>query len=561
MGCAASSAVGIDTRTNEEKYRTGTQVGHGASCSVIIATLLKEEAEVKQAKAAGDKERVNEGVQKYAMKIIDRHAPGNTKLFEAEANILINLEHANILEYIEHFSNAKCHYIITKLCHGGELFERVASGEAFSEKLASSLTKQMLSALAFCHARNIVHRDLKPENFVFETMAEDSTMRLIDFGCAVQTDPDEIIRDVVGSPYYVAPEVIRESYKRTCAVWKASDIWSVGVIVYILVTGMPPFNGSTQDRIFAKINQGKLRFPKNIKLTDDLKDLITRMMRMKPESRMTAEEALQHPWIASDVAPDTPLDPVVVTSLKSFAMSCALKKAVGKAMVAKMTVNEKSNLANVFKRFDLNGDGSLGPKEIQEMMTYIGKGEHDEKEAEETLKAMDEDGDGEVSQAEFALATSIGKLSSPAEIRRQFDIFDVDGDGYVTAVEIEQLCHMTHEDAVSLIETVDKDNDGCITFEEWLGAMGNPTIQRSLTPSIMKRNTTGGGLGAGLQRTMMGGGGGLQRSLTGSMDGGNTGTADGNESSQAGTTHNMKKTESFKNATTLVVPTRSSTMN
>lgn len=464
MGCSPSSAV--DTTTNAEslfprkkfsdEYRRGKKLGVGASCSVIECTKKS-------------------GGQPYAMKILkkDKSDPNNDNefLFKNECAVMKKLKHPNIVEFVEAFEDEDDHTynLVTVLCKGGELFDRVAEG-SFSERVASRLARQMIAALAHCHERNVSHRDLKPENFVFETKDPNSNMKLIDFGCAVSAANEEVIKDVAGSPYYVAPEVLITDYRRTGQIWKASDIWSLGVIIFLLVHGYPPFNGETQDQIFHKIRIGKYKFSKDIPLSNAVKDLISKMLVMNPMNRISAADALKHPWIADNAAPDTPISLSVVNGLTDFRTKCRLKKAVAKAIANMMSDEDQKALEIVFKQFDLNGDGQLGPDEIAAMMKHIGRNPADVKEL---MAEMDENSDGVISKDEFKTMYGMGRLASADDVKKSFEMFDKDGDGFVTHEEIMKMCkNLSPDVAKQLISEVDKNNDGKINFNEWIAAMG-----------------------------------------------------------------------------------------
>jgi len=461
MGCT-SSAEQAKTSGGQAKsefdvddYETQKTLGVGASCEVVVG---KKQSNGKL----------------YAVKVLKRSAKAdeNEFLFRNEVAVMKKLKHPNIVEYVASFETDRAFKLVTVLCLGGELFDRVSEG-SFSERQASALTRQMLAAVSHCHERKIVHRDLKPENFVFETKAADSNMKLIDFGCAVLAEDDELIKDVAGSPYYVAPEVLASDYKRTGRVWKASDLWSIGVIVFLLVHGYPPFNGEQQDQIFHKIRIGKYRFGKNKQgeylCSEKVRDFISKLLIMEPSKRMSAAEALKHPWIAD--APSTPINPAVVQSLKGFRDQCRLKKAVAKVLAGRMAQTDASELEKVFKQFDVNGDGRLDATEIAAMMKHIGK---NPAEAKDFIAQIDDDGDGFIDQKEFNAMHAMGKLSTPEEIKKAFAMFDLNGDGVVTADEIQQMCKCLSKDvADQLIRDLDKNGDGQINFNEWLQAMQN----------------------------------------------------------------------------------------
>ena len=178
-------------------------------------------------------------------------------------------------------------HLITELCTGGELFDRIiaktqsAEGH-FSEKDAAKLVRDILDAIRYCHSKGIVHRDLKPENFLFLTPDEDSPIKIIDFGLSRHDDSIQgIMKTKVGTPYYVAPEVLRREYTNSC------DIWSIGVITYILLCGYPPFYGDSDTQIFDAVKVGKFDFPSPE--WDDIsqlaKNFVTALLKKLPAER------------------------------------------------------------------------------------------------------------------------------------------------------------------------------------------------------------------------------------------------------------------------------------
>lgn len=293
---------------------------------------------------------------------------------------------------------------------------------------------------------------------MFASSADDSAMQLIDFGCAKLVDDDEVIADVAGSPYYCAPEILSDSTVRTGAVWKAADMWSVGVILFLLVCGFPPFNGDSQEKIFRKIKKGRFRFPRpnelgGVELSASVQDLITALLQMQPGKRLTADAALNHPWVCGATASSIPLPTVVVDALTSFRAQCRLKKAAARVLLNRMTEDDRQNLKAVFSRFDVNGDGQLGPEEVTRLMHSIGK---EGEEARLVLSTLDDDGDGGVSLSEFEQAAALGKLNTEDEIKRSFDMFDLDHDGFITHAEIERVCGLNKDTVIGMVREVDQ---------------------------------------------------------------------------------------------------------
>lgn len=156
-----------------------------------------------------------------------------------EINNLKGLDHPNIVKMYQYFEDEKRYYIITDICKGGELFDEIIARGKFSENDAAKLIKQVLLCINYCHEKKIVHRDLKPENILLESNKDFDQIQIIDFGTSVFCDDKEYLDEKLGTPYYIAPEVLAKKYGSKC------DLWSIGVITYIILSGIPPFNGAT----------------------------------------------------------------------------------------------------------------------------------------------------------------------------------------------------------------------------------------------------------------------------------------------------------------------------
>ena len=212
------------------------------------------------------------------------------------------MKHRNVVRLVDVFEDREYVHLVTDLCRGGELFDRIVDKSSedngtpcFAEGSAARITSQVLAALSYMHENGIAHRDIKPENILFETPEDDSAVKVIDFGlsrkhCAGREPP---MSTVVGTPYYIAPEVLRKKYDKSC------DLWSVGVIAHILLCGYPPFNGTNNDRTHRCVLRGKYYFPQEDwgNVSAEATDFIARMLRADPKKRMTLEQALNHPWI------------------------------------------------------------------------------------------------------------------------------------------------------------------------------------------------------------------------------------------------------------------------
>lgn len=194
-------------------------------------------------------------------------------------------------------------FIITELGRGGDLFHLLTTHpkHGVTEAYAAKTVAQMLSSVAFLHSRNICHRDLKLENWVLESGKDVwSPLKLIDFGLSTHFIPGKRLSRVVGSSYYVAPEVLKKSYTEAC------DLWSLGVIVYMLLSGAPPFYGRTDEAIKASIVNGEYTFPHELfrDVSDSAMAFVSTLLSYNTEYRYTAEQALTHSWLAANLEPD-----------------------------------------------------------------------------------------------------------------------------------------------------------------------------------------------------------------------------------------------------------------
>ncbi|RDX81142.1 Phosphoenolpyruvate carboxylase kinase 1, partial [Mucuna pruriens] len=234
--------------------------------------------------------------QFHASKLIDKRLLADStdsQCLEMEAKAMTFLSpHPNILQIIDAFEDAEFSSIVVELCQPRTLFDRIADGP-LPEPHAASLVKQLLEAVAHCHALGLAHRDIKPDNILFD---EGNNLKLSDFGSAEWFGEERRMGGVVGTPYYVAPEVLtgREYDEKV-------DVWSSGVILYTMLAGIPPFYGDSAAEIFEAVLRANLRFPPRIfrSVSAPAKDLLRKMICRDPSRRISAHQALRHPWILS----------------------------------------------------------------------------------------------------------------------------------------------------------------------------------------------------------------------------------------------------------------------
>jgi len=286
-GSSASAGSGAADKNEQQpnKYRILKKLGQGAYSKVYLAEMSN-----------GDK---------VAVKAITKARLKKKELASIlkETEILAKLNHPNVITYIEHFEDAERLYIVTEFAEGGELFERVVQREYYEEADVRKIMRKLLKTVQFCHENGIVHRDIKPENILLASKTDDDEIRLADFGFAREFVEENFsnMQTACGTPGYVAPEVISQKpYDRAC------DVWSLGVVAYILLCGYPPFRGTDRRALFHKIRHANYEFdsPWWDPVSKDAKDFVSKMLVADPQKRSTIPDLLGHPFLASSMHVD-----------------------------------------------------------------------------------------------------------------------------------------------------------------------------------------------------------------------------------------------------------------
>lgn len=394
--------------------------------------------------------------------------------FADEINILTKVDHPNIIKLYEVYEDNRYVFLIMEECTGGELFDRILdrieSKKLYSEKEACSIFKQMMSAVSYCHSEKICHRDLKPENLLFLTKDETSPIKVIDFGLSKnvttggKNEVKHNMKTKVGTAYYVSPEVLKGQYDESC------DIWSSGVILYILLTGDPPFNGPNDNDIYKKIAAKKFTFPSPAwdNISSDVKDLISNMLA-DPSKRYTAQQVLTHTWVENN-APNSSdvLLQLNTDNLKRYQKTNRLQKAVLTFIASRLKEEDIQHLKEIFLTLDENKDGSLCLEEIKKGISLL---KENNLNIEEIFKSIDTDGSGVINYTgkfflillEFLAATMDTKVYLKEErLYEAFRLFDKDGSGKISAGEIRKVLQTegNNDDIDDIIKQIDINGDG-----------------------------------------------------------------------------------------------------
>lgn len=261
----------------DPKYKFGRTLGQGSFAVVRIGKCLADQST-------------------WAVKIINKSALNDRdrEALASEISIVLTVSHPHIVAVKEVFETKNKVHVVMELMSGGELFDRIVAKSFYSEQEAKKTILEVVSAIDYCHDRNIAHRDLKPENLLYASTADDAVIKLADFGLARVLAPDQMFRNICGTPGYVAPEILgSEGYGI------AVDMWSIGIILYILLCGYPPFYDEDNARLFRLIKAGDYEFDPQFwdPISPAAKDLVSRLLKVDTEERLTAKQMLAHPWM------------------------------------------------------------------------------------------------------------------------------------------------------------------------------------------------------------------------------------------------------------------------
>ncbi|CAL4923563.1 unnamed protein product [Urochloa decumbens] len=366
----------------------------------------------------------------------------------------------NIVTIKDAYEDGEAVHIIMELCEGGELYHQITKGN-YSEQKAAELMRIIVGIIENCHSLGVMHRDLKPENFLLQDKDDDLSIKVIDFGLSVFFKPGDVFTEVVGSPYYIAPEVLHKHYG------PEADIWTAGVILYVLLSGVPPFWADTRRGVYDKVRDGHfdLESEKWHGISDSAKDLIRKMLCPCPSERLKAHEVLKHPWICyNGVATDQTVDPTVSCLNKSSATN-KLKKLALQVIAQQLSEKETTSLREMFKAMDTESRGVITLGELKEGLrrccsVFKRTGING------LIEVADSDTTTSVNWEEFIAATeTVSKIEDKELLMPAFTYFDKDGSGYITVDKLQK--HRVEQD----MEDSFLEEDGQTNYSEFVAMM------------------------------------------------------------------------------------------
>jgi len=413
--------------------------------------------------------------QPVAIKSVKKRGmrPAAIEDMKREIRLLSQLDHPNIVKILEAFEDDKCITLVMEICNGGELFDNLIAEQTYTQQRAAGLFKQMVEAVLYCHKMNVTHRDLKLENFVFETREKDSQLKLIDFGLSKRYSGGGIkrMKTMVGTSYYMAPEVLNEyiSYTNKC------DVWSLGVIMFMMLTGMPPFGGNGEKDIMDAVARNDIAFyEEDWAQMPEAAALVKSMLVVDPTLRFSCQQVLASEWIQKFSQSDgvhQMISTDVIKSMTKYADMEKLKKTAVQVVAFTLPPAEIKKLRDQFKAFDADGSGTLCLPEFRQAME-----KHDGMDAQhiaDLFSKIDSDHTGLISYSEFisaSLSTSVHL--NEERLAAAFDKLDPDKSGFIDAQELRHLLKGTVEksDIDQMIADADAEgeNDGKISRDEFI---------------------------------------------------------------------------------------------
>jgi len=413
----------------------------------------------------------------FAIKSISKTklSPEDLVCLEREVEILSCLDHPNIIKFYETYNDQFYFHMIMELCSGKEVIERILEEGQISENRVAQIIYKVTSAINYCHNLGITHRDIKPENILFENKEKDAEIKLIDFGLSKKVlYSNEKMHTILGTPYYVAPEVLGGTYDSKC------DIWSIGAITYFMLSGDPPFKGANNAIIFNKILKGKIEFQSNkwSSISEKCKKFILKCLEKDPSKRYSASKALEDEWfktINNELHNNKKLDNEILENLKNFYKPNKFKKLVLKYLVNNINHTEVKKLKDTFIAMDKDNTGFIEFSELEDSFKMAGIN----CSKEELINIFKSgENNGKIDYSEFLAGTINQKTFITREkLIKAFKYLDVDGNGEIDTKDLKHVLlrsgkKILNQDELEKTITEFANNKEKITLKEFLNLFG-----------------------------------------------------------------------------------------
>ncbi|KAL2557890.1 Calcium-dependent protein kinase 13 [Forsythia ovata] len=453
----------VEKESIEEKYLVDRELGRG-EFGVTYLCIDRDTRELLACKSISKRKlRTAVDVEDVRREVaIMKHLPKNSSI--------VSLKEACEDENAVH--------LVMELCEGGELFDRIVARGHYNERAAAAVTRTIVEVVQLCHKHGVIHRDLKPENFLFANKKENSPLKAIDFGLSIFFKPGEKFSEIVGSPYYMAPEVLKRNYGPEI------DIWSAGVILYILLCGVPPFWAESEQGVAQAIIRGKIDFEREPwpSISESAKNLVRQMLEPDPKLRLTAKQNIH--WLQNAKKnSNVPLGDVVKSRLKQFSLMNRFKRKALRVIADFLSNEEVEGIKEMFAKIDTDNDGIVSTEELKVGLQKFNS-QLAESEVQMLIEAVDTNGKGTLDYGEFlAISLHMQRMANDEHLHNAFSYFDKDCNGYIEPDELRDALMEDGADdctdvANDIFQEVDTDKDGRISYDEFVAMMKTGTDWR-----------------------------------------------------------------------------------
>jgi len=451
-------------------------IGHGHFGNVRLAKLCNQPSSTKT----------------FAVKTLSKEKLGNEiHLIKRELDILTGIDHPNIVRFYNCYEDEKFFHIVMEHCSGGELLDKLLGHGHIDEAECAVIFSKLLAAVKYLHEHGVVHRDLKPENLLFSDKTIEAEIKLIDFGLSRKVGDSKNMQSIVGTPLYVAPEVLKGSYDQRC------DYWSIGALLYLMLGGSPPFDGETRKEIFANILKGEFSFegPQWKKVSSKAKDLISKLLVVDVNNRYDAIKALNHPWfkqtLNTSISSETRLE--VMSNLKTFTKSRRFRKEALNVVVSYLSDQEIKQLREAFRSYDKEKTGEITIQDLKITLKELGF-KCSREEIQQLIDDINIDHSDTIKYSEFlAAAMNAKSYLTKEKLWITFKHFDTDDSNYITPRDIKTAMikcgkEVTDEEAELMIKDGDYYKDGRVSFAEFcLMMLDGSDVQNNTSSSCQAK--------------------------------------------------------------------------
>jgi calcium-dependent protein kinase len=448
----------------QRHYTFVSVIGHGQFGTVREALHIRRSSEID-----GLRRQAPVAIKSISKDRITK----NIELMRQELTTLKAVDHPNIIRLYATYEDKKYLHLVMELCSGGTLMDRLATAGVYSEKEAADIMQKLFSGVLHLHSSFICHRDIKPENILFPTALDYSEVKIADFGMACKFG-DQPLTKRVGTPYYIAPEVVQGGYSKEC------DVWSLGVVLFVLLSGEQPFRGVDINEVLKNASCENFNFDADVwrMISDDAKHLIKAMLRADPDFRISLPAAIEHPWFRQILQHAPVKVPVsILNALKQHRAGNLLFNEAAKVIVRTLCNEDIYELRNVFRSLDTLRTGFITAEGLDTALQRAGldlaHGEIQSNLKAEIIRPNDMLGEGKIKYTDFLLATlDFKKVHDDELFWNAFRYFDINNDGQISATELQKAleragCELTDEELDELFSLYDLDFDRQINFQEF----------------------------------------------------------------------------------------------